>query len=186
MSNRREMWDQRYRDRAEVTPGLPGFVLAWLDKLHDGRLLDLACGDGAVALNLPDRFTITAADFSDVALERLQQFAAQKALILNTAQVDFDQPDALQALGQFHSIIICRYKPSAALLSQLHRSLYPGGTLLIATFNALHHHETGFPARLTLQSGELSQLQGLRLAEYDDGAQRGEGIDVYLFHKPEL
>ncbi len=183
MNKRRDMWDQRYRDKADSAPGLPGFLLVWLPKLQDGRLLDLASGDGSVALNLPDRFDVCAVDFSTVALERLEQFAARKALILETFQADLESPDALIGNGQFQSIIICRYKPSQALLLQLQDLLLPGGSVLIATFNSLHHQTTGFPERLTLRPDELKVIDGLELLEYQNGADAGDGIDFYLFQK---
>ncbi|MCV6612812.1 MAG: class I SAM-dependent methyltransferase [Amphritea sp.] len=184
MSKRREKWDQRYRDKSDAAPGMPGFLLPWLTKLQDGRLLDLASGDGSIALNLPDRFEVCAVDFSEVALQRLEQFAVQKALVVETIQTDLESTEALLSLGRFQSVIICRYKPSETLLLQLPQILLPGGSLIIATFNNLHHQKNGFPERLTLQPDELSTIDGLNLIEYQNGTESGDSIDVYLFQKP--
>lgn len=185
MSKRREMWDQRYRDKSSDAPGLPGFMLDWLPKLPDGRLLDLAAGDGSVALNLPDRFTVCAADFSGQALQRLQLFAGAKGILVETFRVDLEKENALQSMGVFQSIIACRYKPSPILLDNLHRALLPGGSFLLATFNRLHHRRSGFPERLTLRPNELSTLTGLNLLEYRNGEVLDEAVDIYLFQKPD-
>jgi len=187
MSKAQAKWDKRYRDKLDKpgTPSPPIFLLQNWQQLKSGRVLDLASGDGAASLFLLEKsFQTVAADISSVGLSLLAKRCQQQGYEVETYQVDLEAEQIdLSALALFDSIVICRYKPIDALWSHLIERLKPQGTLLITTFNHLHHQRTGFSQRFCLQPDEyLSRFEGLDLLKHEvDISACGE--DGYLFVK---
>jgi SAM-dependent methyltransferase len=72
-----QAWDERYAAAELVWSAEPNlFVAAELADLAPGRALDLAAGEGRNAIWLARRgWTVTAADFSQVALDKGEQLA---------------------------------------------------------------------------------------------------------------
>ena len=78
----REDWNERYR-RAELlwTAEPNRLFAAEVGELVRGRALDLACGEGRNAVWLAERgWTVTAVDFSDVAIEKAARLAASRGV----------------------------------------------------------------------------------------------------------
>lgn len=191
MSKAREKWDGRYLQR-EVAgdnefPQPPEFFTQQLTALNPCSALDLASGDGAMALWLAQQgFAVTAVDISAEGLKRMRRLATDAGLSLTTRELDLEEGDLDQAVGGLQPVdlvTISRYKPVPELLRLLHKLLLPGGHLLLATFNQLQHEETGFPLRFCLQKGELSDaVDGLVLESYSEGIH-SPFIDGYHFIK---
>lgn len=190
ISKAQAKWDKRYQDKFDKpgTPSPPIFLQQNWQHLKPGRVLDLASGDGAASLFLMDKaFDVVAADISSVGLSLLEQRCRMKGHEVETYQVDLEAEVVdLSKLALFDAIVICRYKPVEALWSHLIERLKPQGTLLITTFNHLHHQRTGFSQRFCLQPDEyLSRFEGLDLLKHElDINACGE--DGYLFVKKTL
>jgi 2-polyprenyl-3-methyl-5-hydroxy-6-metoxy-1,4-benzoquinol methylase len=77
-TSRQQMWDERHAARDPIESHEPDPTLATLiGGIRPGRALDLATGDGRNAIWLAARgWTVTAADFSAVALERARRSAS--------------------------------------------------------------------------------------------------------------
>ncbi|MDO6563140.1 methyltransferase domain-containing protein [Amphritea sp. 1_MG-2023] len=182
--SRADLWNQRYLSKQAAASTLPAALQASLDQLPPGRTLDLACGDGAASLSLAAQgHQVVAVDFSTEGLQRLQGFAAERQLEIETRESDLSAPQALTGLtGDFDNIVILRYLPEASLLAQLPRYMKPAARLLIQTFNREQHRQTGFPERFCLQPGALSDtLPSLTLQTYDNGLLTGSPFDRYIF-----
>jgi len=72
-----DAWDERYAATELVWSADPNqFLVAEVDGMAPGRALDLACGEGRNALWLAERgWTVTAVDFSAVAIAKASQLA---------------------------------------------------------------------------------------------------------------
>ena len=179
----RHKWNQRFADKPLTPPAAPGFLVAAEAALAPGLTLDLASGDGAAALYLAGLGrAVTALDISAVALSRLQAFAAQRQLTLDTRELDLDDLRGLRDLGQFANLTLFHFKPSEALWQILPHLLRPGGKLLVSTFNQRHHQVNGFPQRFCLAPGELLKRHpALDLEHYQTLERGGAFMDDYQF-----
>ncbi|SEQ73995.1 Tellurite resistance protein TehB [Amphritea atlantica] len=181
--SRADLWNKRYLNKTDTAPVLPAELQRQLDSLAPGHTLDLACGDGAAALYLASAgHQLMAVDFAERGLRRLQQFAADHSVTVESHRCDLNNPDELRGLGRFDNIVIVRYLPERLLLNMLPDLMKPGAHLLITTFNQEHHLQSGFPLRFCLQPQQLiDQLPRLTLVCYDNGLLKGSVFDSYLF-----
>ena len=112
MEQDRQKWNRIFSGRPELAPSAPEFLSRQCGALNRGSVLDLACGDGAAALFLAEAgFEVTAVDIADAGLTRLQHFARQRGLDIETNLLDLDQPAGLAGLALFDNIVISRFKP---------------------------------------------------------------------------
>lgn len=180
-------WDKRYQDKAGTpkSPSAPQYLQRNWKSLRSGRILDLAAGDGAVSLYLANKgFDVSAVDISSVGLSLLNKNMKEQGYEVSTSAMDLECAEAdLSSLGQFDSIVISRYKPIDLLWPKLIDLLKPEGTLLITTFNLMHHQRTGFSQRFCLQPNEyIDRFNGLSLLSYEADIDVS-GEDGYLFAK---
>jgi len=152
-------WNTRYAQAGRKIPTPPAALIAAVPYLRPGKLLDIACGEGAVALFLAQlaQFEVSALDISDIGLANLEQFAKDKNLHLSTLCVDLDG-QGVDQLAKFENICIFRYKPSVDLILKLSDKLTFGGRLIISTFNQRQHIEHGFASRFCLQDHEFDDV----------------------------
>ncbi|HKI51029.1 MAG TPA: methyltransferase domain-containing protein, partial [Geothermobacteraceae bacterium] len=85
-----QRWDQRWLEKATQADQQTD---SWLQRvspmLVPGKALDIACGMGRNALFLAERgFSVTAVDFSPVALDWLKAEAVQRELDIETRRID--------------------------------------------------------------------------------------------------
>ncbi|BBB26194.1 class I SAM-dependent methyltransferase [Amphritea japonica] len=184
-ADRSALWNTRYRSKAKMIAPLPTGLQAKLQQLRKGRTLDLACGEGAASLQLAaEGHDVVAVDFAQEGLNRLQLFAEQQRVNVELHELDLNVQGALSALGRFDNIVVLRYLPELSLLRQLPDLMVPSGRLFISTFNQDHHRQTGFSQRFCLKPGELlNSLPQLSLIEYEDGTEKEEPMDSYIFQK---
>lgn len=185
MQEDKQRWNQRFSNKPLRQPKPPGFIVDKAPILARGRVLDVASGDGAAALYLAEQGTdVVAADISDVALQRLQTFAEENSLKVETECLDFDELDALFGLGQFDAIVMAHFKPPVALLKTLTDLLLPGGILAISTFNLEHHTQNGFSKRFCLAPEEFKHVdERLQCELYQSVNRNGDFMDEYLFRR---
>ncbi|HJN52070.1 MAG: class I SAM-dependent methyltransferase [Pseudomonadales bacterium] len=128
-----DKWDSRYRSSSE--PGSAAKVLLDFQHLLPARgiALDLACGLGANGLFLAERgLEVHAWDSSAIALEKLNDFAAQHEILIQTQQrdVSLDPPEE----NRFDVIVVSHFL-DRLLCPAIARSLRPEGLLFYQTFN---------------------------------------------------
>ncbi len=185
----KQRWNQRFLNKPLNLPKPPQFIIDRASRIAAGRVLDVACGDGAAALYLAEKgvekgVEVVGADVSDVALNRLNSFAEQKKVKVEARCVDFDDTAAVKTLGEFDAIVMAHYKPAVSLLSALIDQLKPGGFLAITTFNLQHHSENGFSKRFCLSPEEFLNIDDrLNCETYQSVERGGDYMDDYLFRK---
>ncbi len=82
-------WDERYEAGRMWSREPNRFFVDAVDGLDAGRALDLACGEGRNALWLAQRgWTVTAVDFSTVAIDRGREIAADLGIDLDWQVAD--------------------------------------------------------------------------------------------------
>jgi len=86
----REDWNDRYAHRELLWSAEPNRLFAAeVAALAPGRALDVACGEGRNAVWLAERgWTVTAVDFSAVALAKAERLAASRAVSVDWALED--------------------------------------------------------------------------------------------------
>ncbi|MFT7373096.1 MAG: 2-polyprenyl-3-methyl-5-hydroxy-6-metoxy-1,4-benzoquinol methylase [Oleiphilaceae bacterium] len=185
MKEDRERWNRRFSNRPMIQPNTPEFIKERFHQLLPGTVLDVASGDGAVALYLAAKgFTVTATDISNIALERLAFFAQKQGLEVATCLVDLDQPIALTQLGTFDNIVIAHFKPETHHWRLLVSLLRPSGKLLLSTFSLKHHLENNFSRRFCLEDDELVNVSDHLVLEHHAAVNRnGSYMDDYLFRR---
>ncbi|MEH6445678.1 MAG: class I SAM-dependent methyltransferase [Oceanospirillaceae bacterium] len=156
----RQKWNNKYQQEGRQAPKAPPALLDSVHYLQAGKTLDVASGEGAVALYLSkfDKFQVTALDVSDIGLQNLSIFAQQQGLQLETLCLDMDDLSALAVLEKYTNICMFRFKPDVALIKQLLSLLAPNGRLVISTFNQQHHLNCGFAAKFCLEENEFTDL----------------------------
>lgn len=83
-------WDERYGGEELVWSGFPNpQLVAQVDELTPGAALDVGAGEGADAVWLARRgWAVTAVDFSQMALKRIAEHAAEAGVEITTEQAD--------------------------------------------------------------------------------------------------
>lgn len=152
-------WDQRYA-KAE-TPGQPSDILLQNNHLlpAEGVALDLACGLGANALLMAEHGLDTHAwDLSNVAVEKLQGFAAERGLSVKAQTKDI-QAEPPQAASL--DVLVIAHFLERDMRDVLIEALRPGGMLFYQTF-IQDKVDSGGPSSpdFLLATGELLQQWG--------------------------
>lgn len=128
-------WDERYRAEPLLWSAGPNpFLVEEVAGLPPGRALDVACGEGRNALWLADQgWSVTAVDFSVVAVERGRRLAGDRGL-----DVEWVVADVLSYVpaGSTYDLVALLYLhlPAAdrrRALAQAAAAVAPGGMLLV-------------------------------------------------------
>lgn len=110
----REKWNQRYAARGLVWSAGPNQLLAEVTaELNPGAALDIACGEGRNALWLAERgWTVTAMDFSEVAISKARQIAERRNVNVNWQVEDVSACQLPE--GEFDLVVITYLHTSPA------------------------------------------------------------------------
>lgn len=172
-------WDRRYAEREQLWSGEPHPLLAEVAApLTPGRALDLGSGEGADAVWLAEHgWTVTAVDFSEVALERARAAAASRALRLSWVRADLRS--YLPPAGSFDlvTLLYIHFPPEArrALLGRAATALAPGGTLLVVGHDVTNEgHGPRRPDVLFTAETIASELGGLSIVRAERIARPAE------------
>src|SRR5438477_8559441 len=85
-------WNERYRQGEHTHDDPHPLVVQFVPQMRRGRALDIACGVGRHALWLADRgWRVTAVDSSNVAIDMLQQSAADKHVTVDSRVADLER-----------------------------------------------------------------------------------------------
>jgi len=175
--DRREQWNLRHA--AAQGPGTIAAVLRRNRHLIPmrGQALDLACGRGANTLWLAQVFpelTVTAWDYSPVAIERLAGEADQRGLEVVSEVRDIVASPPPQA---GYDLVVVTYFLERDLAADIAASLRPGGRLFCETFAITGAQQPGpTDPRFRLRDNELLELfSELQVRYYrEDGKLAGE------------
>lgn len=181
-------WDQRYDTSELVWSAEPNsFVVSLTRDLAPGTAIDVAAGEGRNALWLAERgWSVTAVDFSSVAVDRGRELPGGRAVDWQVADVTTYTPDQ-----QFDLVLICYLHLSRAVMRpMLLRAaswVAPGGHLVVVghAIRNLTEGVGGPPSADNLHDEELyaDAARGLvveRLEEVERATPTGTAIDVVL------
>ena len=130
-------WDGRFAARQAPLPP-DGALVRDIGRLKKGSVLDIACGDGRNALYLAQNgFRVTGVDFSQNGLSRLNAFASERGLTVETRRMDLTLLESFSELTNFDSLIINHYRVAAHIASVLPGQVTAGGTIWINGFYGL-------------------------------------------------
>lgn len=170
----RRKWDLRHAQHAEP----PAAVRVLEENRHllpaTGEALDLACGLGGNALRLAEHGLRTAAwDLSSVAIDKLEHWAIERGLAIDTAVRDVIAEPPAQAS---FDVIVVSWFLDRSLAPALIDALRPGGLLFYQTFTAARVEAIG-PDNpdFLLGEGELLTLfRPLRVRVYREEGRIGD------------
>jgi 2-polyprenyl-3-methyl-5-hydroxy-6-metoxy-1,4-benzoquinol methylase len=133
-----QFWDDSYKEDAEHTLVPDKIVAAEIADLAPGRALDLGCGSGQNALMLAEQgWSVLGVDFSEHAVTLANAVAEQRGLDARFLVADTTawRPDE-----QFELVLSTFALPggdgNARVMSTAAAALKPGGTLLVAEWDA--------------------------------------------------
>ena len=132
------MWDQRYSAPDFANGDQPNdFLAAYVHAIPEGPVLDLGSGEGRNAVFLAQRgYAVTAADQSEVGLQKAERLAAERGVRIATVQTDLGefviQPDHWAGIVS----IFCHLPRAlrSSLYPALVRGLRVGGVLLMEAY----------------------------------------------------
>ncbi len=132
MESKRSRWNKRYAAKELIWSAGPNALLASeLTGLSPGRALDAACGEGRNGLWLAEQgWTVTAVDFSDVAISKGRQIAERRGLQLDWQVADISRDPIPQ---RHYDLVVVLYLHTdsterALWLPRLIGAVAPGGT----------------------------------------------------------
>lgn len=134
-SDRREAWDKRYAETELVWSAGPNrFLAEEVTGLPPGRALDLGAGEGRNAIWLAEQgWSVSAADFSEVAIRKAQTIAEAKGISAIWLVQDLlsyrPQPQGFDLV-----ILLYIHLPPeewSQVLASAAAAVCPGGTLLV-------------------------------------------------------
>ena len=152
-----------------------------------GRAQDLGAGEGRTALWLAERgWSVTAVDFSDVALERGRQ-RAEAAGVAGT--VDWVCADLVEfdPTGATYDLVLMMFvhlppPERRRLLQRAAATLAPGGLALVVGYDSTNPEGAGGPRDpqiLFTPEGVAADLRGLRV-ERAERVQVGDAVDTVV------
>ncbi|PZS20243.1 MAG: SAM-dependent methyltransferase [Pseudonocardiales bacterium] len=150
-----QAWDDRYREHPQRFSGAPNAALvAEVSGLAPGSALDAGAGEGGDATWLAQQgWTVTAADLSQVALERAASAAAAAGVTIEAAHLDLT---AKPAPGRY-DLVTSSYVHVPGdlrrlLFTRLAAAVAPGGTLLVVGHD-LSDLSTSVPRQRLAEAG---------------------------------
>lgn len=145
---------------------------------RQGRALDIACGEGQLAVWLARRgLGVTAVDISPVALEKLRALAACEGLVERIDVIEADLDDGLPPLAPGLALVTCIDFHAPGVIAQARALLAPGGMLLVQVLLQSPGGDSPFRAA----PGEaLGFARDLRLLFYREGVTEGRALAQLL------
>ena len=133
-TNPRDRWNARYAARDLVWSAGPNRLLASeLASLPPGTALDAACGEGRNALWLAEQgWTVTAVDFSEVAIDKARQIGAKRGVDVDWRVLDLASEPLPGTTWDLVCVLYLHTDPAerARWLPKLVAAVAPGGTFM--------------------------------------------------------
>ncbi len=175
--DRRVLWDARHAQATDQ--GQVPLILTRFASLLPvaGHALDLACGRGAGALWLAQRgLTVSAWDFSQVAVDRLRQAAGDQGLVMDVQRRDVVAQPPQPA--SFDLVLVSHFL-ERDLFDAIAAALKPGGMLCYQTFGPWLPGASGTrnPAFRLVPNALLRGFSALRVLAYLEPGERADPED---------
>jgi SAM-dependent methyltransferase len=180
----RERWDARYQgDGLAMGPFLKPLVLELERALpRTGRALDIACGEGQLALWLAQRgLDVTAVDISGVALDKLCRQAAADGVGARVHAIEADLDEGLPPVAAGLDLVTCVDFYSPAVVARARRLLAPQGVLLV---QVLLQAPGGDSPHRAAPGEALGFARGMHLHFYREGIVGGRALAQLLAQRP--
>jgi SAM-dependent methyltransferase len=135
----KEYWNQRFAEEDFAYGETPHVSLAeQFSTPSSGRILCLAEGQGRNAVHLARLgYDVTALDYSEVGLQRAQEFAARAGVAIKTLQADLStyvfEPSAWDGIVSIFGHLPAALR--AQVNSQIYGALKPGGRLQLVGYH---------------------------------------------------
>lgn len=143
-----------------------------------GRALDIACGEGQMAIWLARRgLSVTAVDISPVALGKLRAQAAVEGLVERIETLERDLDLGLPPLPPGLALVSCLDFHAPPLMASARELLAPGGLLLV---QVLLQEPGGASPHRAAPGQCLDFAAGLRLRYYREGRVDGRAVAQLL------
>jgi tellurite methyltransferase len=181
----REEWDRRYENEKERWREPDPSLVTLYDEFlrpafpNGGRALDVAGGMGRHAMWLAERgWDVTICDFSTVALQNMNQIAAERKVSVNAVKADVRSADFG---NEAYDLIVVFYFLEREVLPKLVPAMRPGGFLLYKTYTL---EQLGFEKgpkdeAYLLRPNELLQaFPGLQVAYYKELVTDGGRAEI--------
>jgi SAM-dependent methyltransferase len=176
----RRRWDARYAADDPVMGAAPKPLVLELEPLlpRRGRALDIACGEGQLALWLAQRgLDVTAVDISPMALDKLRALAAAAGLVERIDVLEVDLDDGLPPLAPGLTLVTCIDFHAPEVIARARDLLAPGGMLLVQVLLQARGGDRPF----RVAPGEaLCLARDLRLRFYREGVMDGRALAQLL------
>jgi SAM-dependent methyltransferase len=131
----REDWNRKHGEAGPLFGVEPNrFLVAEAADLPPGRALDLACGAGRNAVWLAERgWTVTGADFSDVALANARALAAERGVDVEWVHADLRDWEPPARAFDLVAVFYLQLPAEelAPIVARAAEAVAPGGTLLV-------------------------------------------------------
>lgn len=129
-----------------------------------GRILDVACGDGRNSVYLVRLgYKVTAIDFCEEALKRLNYFMDHESIKIDTKLVDLSKVNSLVNIEKVDGIIINHYRLNSELYKTLMELLNPGGILWVNGFEEIPMDNPNITEADILREDDFRALDGYKL-----------------------
>ena len=170
-----DTWNERYNHDFDF-PGAPAsFLKENAHLLPWGKALDLAMGTGRNAIYLARKgYKVDDIDISEVAVEKVQQYAQKESLSINAIQKDLTQ---FQIAENTYEVILNFYFLERLLITQIKKGLKQGGMLIFETytFEQPRYGRPHNPAYLLTPNELLQSFADLSIIFYHERVDTKEG-----------
>ncbi len=130
----------------------------------NGRMLDVACGDGRNAIYLARLgYEVTAIDFCEEALNRLNYFIKKECLQMKTQLVDISKDDVFINLEKFDGVIINHYRLNSNMYSNLINHINENGVLWVNGFREIPNDNPNITASDIFHEDEFIALNSYKM-----------------------
>lgn len=178
----RERWEARYGREGLVMGERVKSLVRELEPVlpRSGRALDIACGEGQLAVWLARRgLDVTAVDIAPTGLAKLRAQAEAAGVAARVRGIEADLDHGLPALEPGFDLVTCIDFYSPAIMAQARELLAPGGMLLVqvvlertdgdcpgdSPHRAKSNEALGFAAGMRLQFWREGNMGGRALAQ---------------------
>jgi 2-polyprenyl-3-methyl-5-hydroxy-6-metoxy-1,4-benzoquinol methylase len=179
----REDWNRRHGEAGQLFGVDPNhFLVAEVDGLPPGRALDLACGAGRNDVWLAERgWTVTAVDFSDVAIETARRLAAERGVEVEWLVADVGE---WEPPARAFDLVVVLYlhlpgEERGRIMRRAAAAVASGGTILVVGHHSANIAEgTGGPKDprvLFTPEDVAAELDGLELEKAERVLRSVEG-----------
>jgi SAM-dependent methyltransferase len=168
--SRLRLWNERYaRGDMADKPAEPVMITA-VDNLAPGRALDVACGRGRNSLYLAVRgWQVTAVDYSEVALSKLRERAAEAGVKVDALHADLEKGEFTIGPDAYDLIVDCCYL-QRSLFAAMRAGVRPEGLVVCVIPLTDPHSTLAMNPEFLLDPGELRRyFDGWEILHYSEG-----------------